>query len=181
MNDFIQIFLISVVLALDSFSVSIALGIKSRTHTIREATLISFFFGAFQGAMPILGWILGNFLKNSFQSLSAPIAFILLSAIGSKMIYEGVRGDKNIEKKITIGILIVLSIATSIDALIVGTTLSLSSFPFVLSVVLIGLTTFIMCIIGYFAGNQLGIFMREKIEIVGGVALILLGLKFLIF
>ena len=97
------------------------------------------------------------------------------------MIYESIFGEEKVDKKLSISTLIVLSIATSIDALIVGTTLALVSLPIVLSIVLIGIITFIMCIVGYYAGNKLGTFFQDKIEIIGGVALILLGLKFLIF
>ena len=181
MNDFFQVLIIALVLSLDAFSVSIALGLKSRTHSLKEASLISIFFGGFQAAMPLLGWFIGNLLKDSFQSVSSWIAFILLFATGAKMIYESIFGEEKVDKKLSISTLIVLSIATSIDALIVGTTLALVSLPIVLSIDLIGIITFIMCIVGYYAGNKLGTFFQDKIEIIGGVALILLGLKFLIF
>ena len=175
MNEVFQVLLISFVLSLDAFSVSIALGLKTKVHSLKEASLISIFFGGFQAAMPLLGWFIGNFLKDSFQSVSSWIAFILLFATGAKMIYESIFGEEKVDEKLS------LSIATSIDALVVGTTLALVSLPIILSIVLIGVITFATCVFGYFAGKKLGIFFRDKIEIIGGVALILLGLKFLIF
>lgn len=181
MNEVFQVLLISFVLSLDAFSVSISLGLKTKVHSLKEASLISIFFGGFQAAMPLLGWLVGNLLKDSFQSVSNWIAFFLLTATGLKMIYESIFGNDDSDKKISISTLIVLSIATSIDALVVGTTLALVSLPIVLSVVLIGVITFAICIFGYFAGKKLGVFFQKKMEIIGGVALILLGLKFLIF
>ena len=181
MNEVFQVLLISFVLSLDAFSVSIALGLKTKVHSLKEASLISIFFGGFQAAMPLLGWFIGNFLKDSFQSVSSWIAFILLFATGAKMIYESIFGEEKVDEKLSISTIIVLSIATSIDALVVGTTLALVSLPIILSIVLIGVITFATCVFGYFAGKKLGIFFRDKIEIIGGVALIRLGLKFLIF
>ena len=181
MKDFFQVGLIALVLSLDALSVSIALGLKSKKHSLKEASLISTFFGGFQAAMPLIGWFIGNGEKNVAGSATQWIAFILLAATGAKMIYESITNREEDNKALTIKTLLVLSIATSIDALIVGTTLALVSLPIILSIVLIGLVTFFVCIVAYFAGRSLGTFFESKIEIIGGVLLILLGLKFLIF
>ena len=181
MNNIVQIFLIAVILSLDALSVSIALGVKSKNHNIKEAILISSFFGGFQAAMPLIGWLIGSAVKDYIGSYTDWIAFVLLTLIGLKMIYEGIKGREGEEKKLSIPLLISLSIATSIDALLVGSTLALVSLPIGISVLMIGVITGLLSAIGYYCGKRLSKFFKNRIEIIGGVGLILLGLKFLIF
>lgn len=181
MNNFIQIIIIALILALDAFSVSIALGVKSRNHNFKEAALISSFFGGFQAFMPLLGWLIGKAVKNTIGTYTDWIAFILLAIIGLKMIYEGFKGHEDEEKRLSIPLLTSLAIATSIDALLVGSTLALLSLPIGISVVMIGVITTLLSALGYYSGKHIGKFFENRIEIIGGIALILLGVKFLIF
>lgn len=181
MGDFVQVLIFALVLSIDAFSVSIALGMKTKKHSFIEASTISASFGIFQAVMPLIGWLIGNALKDEIESATDIIAFVLLSAIGIKIIYESIKTKDEDNKKLTFSTLMFLSVATSIDALIVGTTLALLSLPIILSAILIGITTFALCIGGYYSGNSLGKIFQKNIEIIGGVILILLGLKFLIF
>ena len=131
--------------------------------------------------MPLIDSLVGNVIKNKIDSYTDFIEFSLLALIGAKMIYEGIRGHEQEEKKLSITVLLTLSIATSIDALLVGSTISLVSLPIGISVLMIGVITGALSAVGYYGGKHLGKFFENRIEIIGGIALILLGFKFLIF
>jgi len=181
MKDLIQILIIAIVLSLDAFSVAIALGIKSKKHTFKEATIISLYFGGFQALMPLIGWVAGNLIKENFRSITNWVAFILLGIVGSKMIYENLRDKENNDYSLSTSSLVTLAIATSIDALIVGTTLAFIKIPLIFSIILIGIVTIIISLGGYYLGRILGKSFGKRVEIIGGVCLILLGIKFLLF
>lgn len=181
MYTLLQLLVISVSLALDAFSVSIAGGMKSQTSKISHAIKVSLFFGIFQAFMPILGWLIGESMKDYIIAIDHWIAFILLGIIGIKMIKEAL--DKDVyEKKdiINTKTLLILSTATSIDALIIGITLPLLQVPFFTSIMTIGIITFILCFFGFVFGKKIGALFGKKIEILGGIALIAIGLKILI-
>ena len=176
----IQLFVISISLALDAFSVSIVGGIHSKTSKLAHALKVAFFFGSFQLFMPAIGWVLGELLETFISSYGHWIAFILLSLIGLKMIKESTEdsGEKiSIYKTKT---LILLSLATSIDALVVGITLDYLNLPFLLSIVAIGLVTFTLCLFGFIFGKKIGTIFGKRLEVIGGIVLILIGLKILL-
>lgn len=181
MTPIFQIILISFSLAMDAFSVSIAGGMKSQAAKIAHAVKVAAFFGTFQAIMPIAGWLIGEAMKDFITSIDHWIAFILLGIIGIKLISEALCNNKE-EKKdiINTKTLFVLSIATSIDALIVGITLSLLKIPFLISICTIGVITFILSFLGFLFGKQIGALFGRKAEILGGAVLIILGLKILI-
>ncbi|MDO8573723.1 MAG: manganese efflux pump MntP family protein [Candidatus Daviesbacteria bacterium] len=176
----LQIFLIAISLSLDAFGVSIAGGIKSKDAKIIHALKIAAFFGIFQAAMPIIGWFIGGIMKNSVSSIDHWIAFALLSGIGINMLRETSKEKTNHKNIIDTRILLLLAIATSIDAFVVGITLPLLKIPLLLSVTIIGSVTFISSFFGFLFGKKLGVTLDKKVEIIAGVVLILIGLKILL-
>jgi manganese efflux pump family protein len=181
MTAFVQIMIISVSLAMDAFSVSIAGGIKSQRAKILHAIKVAAFFGVFQASMPFLGWFLGELMKDFIAAFSHWIAFILLSIIGIKMIREALDQDENEKKNLLdTKTLIFLSIATSIDAFIVGISLNLLTLPFFVSVMTIGVVTFILSFVGFLFGKKIGTLFGKNVEIFGGVMLLLIGCNILL-
>lgn len=168
---------------MDAFAISVVSGSVYKTMCVRCALRMAFFFGAFQAFMPLLGYLAGTTLAAHFEHYDHWIAFGLLSVIGSKMIFEAFKIE-DIEKSakdpscpVT---LVMLSIATSIDALAVGVTLSLLTQHLIAAVILIGMITFVLSFIGYKIGKRFGHFFENKIEIIGGLILIAIGVKILI-
>lgn len=176
----LQIFLIAISLSLDAFGVSIAGGIKSKDAKMIHAFKIAAFFGIFQAVMPIIGWLIGGVMKGKIDPIDHWIAFALLAGIGIKMIWETSKEKTNHQNIIETKILILLAIATSIDALVVGITLPLLKIPLFLSISIIGLVTFVSSFLGFLFGKKLGLALDKKVEIFAGVVLILIGLKILL-
>ena len=149
---------------------------------IRHAFLIASFFGVFQGLMPLIGWYAGQGIKVFIASWDHWIAFFLLLAVGIKMIYEACRIQRN-EKRydpLNIYVLFFLSIATSIDALAIGLTLSFVDLSIILPVLIIGVVTFVMSFFGTYVGAVFGHLLEKKVEIIAGLLLIGIGVKILI-
>ena len=177
----LNILLISISLAMDCFAVSIAGGATVKKPGSIDALKVGLFFGLFQAIMPLIGWFIGYGFKNLIENIDHWVAFALLSAIGIKMLYEAFK--KSGEKKINITrfpTLLILSVATSIDALVVGITLPLLEIPLYLSVIIIGFFAFMFSITGYFLGHRIGKVIGNKMEIIGGTILIGIGIKILI-
>ncbi|MBF0539862.1 MAG: manganese efflux pump [Nitrospirae bacterium] len=177
--DIITILLIAIGLSMDAFAVSISSGIILKRPTIYHALRIGVFFGGFQAVMPIIGWVLGLGLKGFISSLANWTAFGLLLIIGLKMIYEALYSkDKDVKTEPTrFIILLMLAIATSIDALVVGVGFGLLVTSIVKPVIIIGIVTFIFSFIGVFIGERLGGLFGKKVEILGGLILIIIGIK----
>ncbi len=179
---FLNILFIALGLAMDAFAVSIASGIAMKTLHIRRAFTIALFFGAFQAFMPVIGWYSGLSLKDVVSSYDHWIAFLLLTAIGVKMIYEA-RKIEETESEIevmSIYVLFVLSIATSIDALAVGLGFAFLDISIVTPVIVIGVVTFILSCIGVVIGGRVGHLFEKKIEVAGGIILIVIGIRILL-
>ena len=172
----------SIGLAMDAFAVSIASGFTIHRLRVRYAFRIAFFFGAFQAVMPIIGWLAGLSVRDFISAIDHWIAFGLLLLVGGKMIYEAtfMEGDDDKKDPLNITILLVLSIATSIDALAVGLTLSFINVEIVTPAVIIGIVTFVFSFAGVYIGDRFGHFLESKIEILGGVVLIGIGIKILL-
>jgi len=180
--DIISIVLIAFGLAMDAFAVSITSGITIRQLKINNALKIALFFGSFQAIMPIIGWLAGLSLRNFISEIDHWIAFGLLSFIGCKMIYESITIQSS-EKEINplnVYVLLVLSIATSIDALAVGLSFAILKISIMTPVVIIGTITFALSFLGVFIGDRIGHFFENKIEIAGGLLLIGIGIKILV-
>lgn len=181
--EIITVLGIAVGLAMDAFAVSVASGYTVKNMCSRCALRMAFCFGAFQAFMPLLGYLAGNTLAGYLVEYDHWVAFVLLVLIGGKMIYESFKIEE-VEKKVQDPscpvTLVVLSIATSIDALAVGVTLSLITEHIYITVIVIGLITFFLSYIGYVIGKKMGHFFENKIEIIGGLILIAIGIKILI-
>lgn len=165
---------------MDAFSVSITRGLTLKCD-IKHALLIAVFFGGFQALMPVVGWISGMQLQSIVSTLAPWIAFILLLAIGLKMIYESLSAEEDDGNLIfSYKELILLSIATSIDAFAVGVTFAFLNISILLPIIIIGIVTFILSFAGVYIGKNIGHFFENKIEIFGGLILIGIGFKILL-
>jgi len=177
----ITITIIAVGLAMDAFAVSIVSGSVYKQLKIKHAFRMAVFFGGFQAIMPLIGSLAGISVKEYVANYDHWMAFALLSAVGAKMIYESFKiapAEENFNPE-NILVLLVLSVATSIDALAVGITLSFLQVSIAIAVVIIGLVTFILSYLGVLIGRKFGHFSENKIEALGGLVLIGLGAKIL--
>jgi putative Mn2+ efflux pump MntP len=178
--DFISVLLLAIGLAMDAFSVSITRGLSLNCN-IKHAFLIAIFFGIFQAFMPVLGWISGIQLADFVKTLAPWVAFILLFIIGAKMIYESFQiKEEDVCPVLSIKELIILSIATSIDAFAVGVTFAFLDVAILFPIIIIGIVTFILSFIGVYIGKKVGHLFESKIEVIGGLILIGIGLKILL-
>ena len=182
MMDIPTVLLIAVGLAMDSFSVSITSGLYLESPRIEDALKVGAFFGFFQAFMPLIGWLGALTLIDLISGFDHWVAFFLLLLIGCKMIYESaMRKNGSLRNNMLNGIvLLTLSIATSIDALAVGISLAFLRFSIFFSVIIIGVVTFILSFFGLYLGSHGGKLLGRKIEIIGGVILILIGIKILL-
>lgn len=188
--SFLSILLIAIGLAMDSFAVAITQGICAKRLRARQVLLLAVLFGAFQGLMPLIGYAIGLSFADIIKEIDHWVAFLILSAIGGKMLIEAIResraGEKDVEncncedqKRFSIKNLTILAIATSIDALATG--LIFVPFPEVIlsAVLTIGITSFLLSLFGVVMGNKVGKRFNFNFEIVGGIVLILIGIKIL--
>ena len=186
MAQFVTLFLIGVGLSMDAFAVSICKGLAMRNKvSVGQAAVIALFFGGFQALMPAVGWLLGKQFEQYITSIDHWIAFILLGFIGGKMILEAMKpedeaADSCAEFVLDLKELLILAVATSIDALAVGITFAFLSYPLVEAVTIIGVTTFVISLAGVYIGHYFGTRYEKKAELVGGGILILIGLKILL-
>lgn len=180
----LTVIFIALGLAMDAFAVSITNGIIIKRFRIRHALRISLFFGVFQAVMPLIGWFAGLGVREVIAFIDHWIAFGLLSFIGSKMIYESMAMDSdNGENKTDaqdLYVLLILSVATSIDALAVGLSLTFLEISIITPAIIIGVITFLFSFMGVYIGSRCGHFFEKKIEVVGGLILIGIGLKILV-
>lgn len=184
---YLEFFLTGVGLSMDAFAVSVCKGLGMTRVNKRQMFVIALFFGGFQALMPFIGWLIGSRFAGVIESFDHWIAFWLLLFIGGKMIVEAIKEDKNPsedtekDKKLDLKELTLMAIATSIDALAVGITYGLMpDHPIYAAITIIGLTTFVICIVGVYIGNIFGHKYEKKAQIVGGAILILIGLKVLL-
>lgn len=176
----ISIFLIAVGLSMDAFAASICKGLQ-QTNPSRDKTIkIGGFFGFFQGFMPVIGFYLASTFAKQIKGIDHWIAFILLLFIGFQMIKESKEAFCDTNKNFDYKTLLLLAIATSIDACAVGVSFAFLDVEIFKSVVLIGFVTFILSMIGFKIGNKLGVKSKQIAELSGGIILILMGTKILI-
>ncbi len=164
---------------MDAFAVSVARGIAMVRFQTAQAMTIAFFFGLFQAIMPLGGWFSGQRLRNLISGFDHWIAFALLCLIGMKMIYDALKHKENNIRRTSLNFLALLglAVATSIDAFAVGMSLSFLQVAIILPAIIIGTVTFTLSLCGVFAGNRLGHFFERKIELLGGVLLVLIGIR----
>lgn len=180
--DFLAVLLIAIGLAMDAFAVSIARGIALKKLRVHHALIIAAFFGLFQALMPVLGWLAGLGLKDFISEIDHWIAFGLLSLIGINMILESRRLEKAEEpiKGLSLQVLFVLAVATSIDALAVGLSFAFLKISIATPALIIGAITFGLSFSGVYIGNRIGHLLESKIEVIGGLILIGIGIKILL-
>ena len=176
-----ELVLIAIALAMDSVAVSIASGSKYKNIDFLTILKIAFFFGVFQGLMPLIGYFAGGLFASFVDSIDHYLAFVILSFLGYKMIKEAREDDFEDEvEDLKNKTLLFLAIATSIDALAVGVTFSFQTIDIFYAVFLITSITFVLCVIAVYIGKYLGGFLEDKAEYLGGFILIALGIKILI-
>lgn len=181
-----EVFLIGVALSMDAFAVAVCKGLCMKKLNYRQALIIALFFGGFQAAMPLIGFYLGTFFKDYIVSIDHWVAFVLLAYIGGKMLYDTLtEGDEEIvcpvDNRLNFKELTLMAVATSIDALAVGITFSFYKDTNIFAdILLIGVTTFVLCVAGVAIGYKFGTRFKKKAEIAGGVILIIIGLKILL-
>ena len=178
----LELILTSIGLAMDAFAVAVCKGLSMKKMSLKKAGIIALYFGGFQAIMPLIGYYLANIFKDKVTQISNIIAFFLLFFIGAKMIKEAFETDnENYNEEVDFKTMIILAIATSIDALAVGISLAFLNANIWISIACIGIITFILSIIGVKIGNIFGNKFEKKAQIAGGIILILIGFKILIF
>lgn len=186
MGFFIQTLLIGIGLSMDAFAVSICKGLGMSKLNKKQMFIIALYFGGFQALMPYIGWAVGARFSSYVSQYAHWIAFILLAIIGGKMMHEALTESEDCEdsgekdKKISHKELLLLAIATSIDALAVGISFAFLNVPIIPSIIIIGLTTFIISLAGVIIGNIFGSKYKNKAEFVGGLILVAIGLKIIL-
>lgn len=182
----LEIFLVGVGLSMDAFAVAICKGLAMPRVNRKRTLLIGLYFGVFQAVMPLTGWLLGSQFARRVTKMAPWIAFVLLAWIGGSMIRESLSKKEEEEKAEPVELrhreLLMLAIATSIDALAVGVSFSMVELtvPIYAAAALIGCTTFAISVAGVFVGNLFGARYKNRAEFVGGAILILIGLKILL-
>ena len=177
----IELFLIAVGLSMDAFAVSVCKGLAMLKCTFKKAAIVGLWFGGFQALMPAIGYVLGAQFQETIASIDHWIAFVLLALIGGNMIHEALDNDEEeADASLDVKTMFLLAVATSIDALAIGITFAFLKVNIIPAVCFIGIVTFIISFAGVKIGNVFGARYKNKAEIVGGVILILLGLKILL-
>lgn len=181
--SFWPLLLIAIGVSADAFAVALGKGLHMRRFNYRYALIVAATFGAFQALMPLVGWLLGSQFADYITEFDHWIAFGLLAAVGGKMLWEAFSSHEDTEKdvdSVNVRELLVLAIATSIDALAVGISFAfLPDVPITGAIVLIGVTTLVISFVGVVLGHRVGIRLGKPAEIAGGVILILIGLRIL--
>lgn len=181
--DFVTVLIIGIGLAMDAFSVSVTDGIVIKNPKPQEAAKIALFFGAFQFLMPCAGYILGSAFAKYITAFDHWIAFVLLAFIGGKMLFEALCEKDDVEEiknPLSFTTLLVLAVATSIDALAVGVTFATVGTSILSASAVIGVVTFFISFAGVYIGSKCGNLLGNKAEIAGGLVLIGIGVKILI-
>ena len=175
----ISVFFIGIGLSMDAFAVSIAKGMTMKKHEVlRYALILAVFFGMFQALMPLLGWLAGSYFQEIIASFDHWIAFGLLAIIGINMIREALHPDLDQQDaSLSLQTILILAIATSIDALAVGISFALLEVDIV---VIIGITTFVLSFLAVFIGHFMGGLLEKYAGILGGIILLLIGIKIVI-
>ena len=177
----IEIFLISIGLAMDAFAVAVCKGLSMKKMNWKKAIIVASYFGFFQALMPTIGFFLGSTFEDLVTKIDHWLAFILLGAIGINMLKEAFSKEKEaFNDEVNFTTMVVLALATSIDALAIGITFAFLKVNLLIAVFMIGIITFCISLIGVKIGNKFGNKYEKKAEIFGGVILIALGVKILV-
>ncbi len=176
-----ELFLIAVGLSMDAFAVAVCKGLSLKQMNLKTAVIVGLYFGGFQAAMPLAGYLLGTSFKDAIASFDHWIAFILLAIIGGNMIREALNPEEEkCSDSVAFSEMVVLAVATSIDALAVGVTFAFLQVSILPAVSFIGIITFALSVLGVKAGNVFGSRYKSRAEAAGGLILIGIGIKILI-
>lgn len=176
-----EILFLSVGLGMDAFAVAICKGLSMIKMKWKNAIVIALHFGIFQALMPVIGYFLGSKLSNAITKVDNYIAFFLIAAIGINMLVEAFKKEKEeVDDSIDFKTMIILAIATSIDALAVGVTFAFLKISIIEPIISIGIITFILSLLGVKIGNIFGEKYKKHSQIAGGVILILIAIKILL-
>lgn len=177
----IELFLLAVGLSMDAFAVSVCKGLAMKKISFVKAGIVGLWFGGFQALMPLLGYLLGSRFSQYITAVDHWIAFVLLAFIGGNMIKEALGEDEDeANDSLAVREMFMLAVATSIDALAVGITFAFLNVQIVPAISFIGTVTFVLSAIGVKVGNLFGLRYKSKAELIGGVILILIGVKILL-
>lgn len=176
-----SLFLLAIGLSMDAFAVSVCKGLAIKKITLKNAGIVGLWFGGFQALMPLIGYILGSQFEQYITAFDHWIAFILLGIIGITMIKEALSKDEEeANDSLDVKTMLLLAVATSIDALAVGITFAFLRVDIVPAVSFIGIITFTLSAIGVKVGNIFGIKYKSKAELTGGIILLVIGVKILL-
>lgn len=176
---FVELFLIAVGLSMDAFAVSVCKGLSVKKVGVKHAALAGLYFGGFQFLMPVIGYLLGFRFESIIQSVDHWVAFVLLAFIGGNMIKESFGKAEEMNDDFGIKTMLIMAVATSIDALAVGITFAFLNVSILPASALIGVTTFILSFAGIYIGNVFGARYKSKAELAGGIILVVIGVKIL--
>jgi len=178
---FLELLFLAIGLSMDAFAVSVCKGLAMKKVTPKQMVLVGAWFGVFQALMPTIGYLLGSAFQQYIAAIDHWVAFLLLSLIGGNMVREALsKGEEPADASLSFRTMLVLAVATSIDALAIGITFAFLNVNLLSSVLLIGLTTFLLSVVGVKLGSLFGNRYQAKAELAGGVILILLGVKILL-
>ena len=181
MNEFITLFVLAVGLSMDAFAVAVCKGLAMKKMSWKNAVIVGLWFGTFQALMPVIGYFLGVSFADRIKSVDHWIAFVLLALIGGNMIREAFgKEEERASADLDVKTMFIMAVATSIDALAVVVTFAFLDQNMPLAVSLIGVTTFMLSMLGVKVGNLFGVKYKSKAEFIGGLILILLGAKILL-
>ena len=181
MNEFITLFVLAVGLSMDAFAVAVCKGLAMKKMSWKNAVIVGLWCGTFQALMPVIGYFLGVSFADRIKSVDHWIAFVLLALIGGNMIREAFgKEEERASADLDVKTMFIMAVATSIDALAVGVTFAFLDQNMPLAVSLIGVTTFMLSMLGVKVGNLFGVKYKSKAEFIGGLILILLGAKILL-
>lgn len=178
--SFVELLLIAVGLSMDAFAVSICKGLSVKKLTPKHALLVGVYFGGFQFLMPVIGYLLGYKFEHFITNIDHWIAFVLLAFIGGNMIKESFGKSEELNDDFGFKTMLLMAVATSIDALAVGITFAFLGVNILPAAGLIGITTFVISAAGIYVGNIFGAKYKSKAELAGGIILVLIGIKILL-
>lgn len=176
----LDLFLIAVGLSMDAFAVSICKGLSLGKISGKHMCIAGLWFGGFQALMPLIGYFLGSFFANAITEYDHWIAFLVLAVLGVNMIREAFQEEEKLDDSMAVLTMLLLAVATSIDALAVGVTFAFLKVAILPAVLFIGLITFFLSAAGIKIGSVFGAKYEKKAEVTGGVVLILIGVKILL-
>ncbi len=165
---------------MDAFAVSVCKGLSVQKVKPKHYLIVAAYFGGFQALMPLLGYLLGVRFEAMVANVDHWIAFVLLGLIGANMVRESRAGEEKLDDSFTVSTMLILAVATSIDALAIGVTFAFLGVNIVEAIILIGITTGIISGVGLKIGNVFGSRYKSKAEMAGGIVLILMGIKILV-